>query len=804
MLKNYLKITLRNLRKNPAYSFINIAGLAIGMASGILILLYVQEELTFDHFHGRAECIYRITETRPSLDRGERHFPFTMGPAGPALVAEFPEVVKSVRLRSRAGTGRFTVQHGENRFYESDHLFAEPSFFEIFDFNLLQGDPATALQESRSAVLTAAAAQKYFGKENAMGQLLSIERFGDFIVTGIAENPPHNSHLDFSMLLSFATLEADPGWKRYIESWDSDSFITYVLTSRPLDLERFSGQLPAFVQKYRGATPKEPRQLALQRLLDVHFGSAQLESDLNRRKGDRMYVYLFSLIALFILLIAAINYMNLATARAMKRAKEVGLRKVVGAHENQLIGQFLSEAILFTALALFLALVMVEIVLPAFNALADKQLALDFSAQGWLLAALLLLVVLVGVLSGSYPAFYLAKMQPAFVLKSDLRTGVRAVRLRQVLVITQFALSIIMIVATTAAYRQINFIRSKNLGFNQDQLLVVDINSGNTRRNFQAIKNEMARIPEVKSVAVSSRVPGEWKNLDQILVAGEGAPAAQTHTMFFMCVDQEFLRTFEIGLAAGRDLSEEMGTDTAAVVLNETAARVLGWQDPLGKEIQAEEGQYRARVVGVVKDFHFQSLHEKIAPLVLGHWNNPVTAIDYFTARVNTNDMAQTLSALQKVHEQFDQKTPFEYNFLDERLNDFYQTDLRVGKIFGISAALTIIIACLGLLGLAAFMAEQRTKEIGVRKVLGASVANILFLLSKDFTKVIAIATLIAAPIAYWGLQRWLQVFAYRITVGPEIFVLAGVIALLIALLTVSFQAIKAALSNPVEALRYE
>jgi putative ABC transport system permease protein len=496
--------------------------------------------------------------------------------------------------------------------------------------------------------------------------------------------------------------------------------------------------------------------------------------------------------------------MNLATARAMKRAKEVGLRKVVGAHENQLVGQFLGEAILFTALALLLAVVLVEMILPSFNALADKQLALDFSTQGWLLAALLALVVLVGVLSGSYPAFYLAKMRPAFVLKSDLRSGTRAVRLRQGLVITQFALSIIMIVATTAAYRQINFIRSKNLGFNQDQLLVVDINSGNTRRNFQAIKTEMAKIPEVKSVAVSSRVPGEWKNLDQFLVAGEGAPAAQTHTMFFMCVDQEFLHTFEIDLATGRGLSEEMGTDTAAVVLNESAARVLGWEDPLGKEIRAEEGQYRARVVGVVKDFHFQSLHEKIAPLVLGHWKNPVTAIDYFTARVNAGDMAQTLSALQKVHEQFDQKTPFEYNFLDDRLNDFYQTDLRVGKIFGISAALTIIIACLGLLGLAAFMAEQRTKEIGVRKVLGASVSNILFLLSKDFTKVIAIATLIAAPIAYWGLQRWLQVFAYRITVGPEIFMLAGIIALSIALLTVSFQAIKAALANPVEALRYE
>ncbi len=804
MLKNYLKITLRHLRKNPAYSFINIVGLALGMACGILILLYVQDELWFDRFHTKADRIYRVTETRPAPDHGERHFPFTMGPTAPALMADFPEVIKSVRMRSRAGMGRVTVQHGEKRFYEGDHLFTEPSFFEIFDFELALGNPATALQEPRSVVLTQAAAQKYFGKENALGLVLKVERFGDFKVTGIAKNPPHHSHLDFSMLFSFATLEAGPGWKRFIESWDSDSFISYVLTSRPLELERFNGRLPAFLQKYRGANPKEPRQLVLQPLAEVHFGSAHLESDLNRRKGEIMYVYLFSLIALFIVLIAAINYMNLATARAMKRAKEVGLRKVVGAQQGQLIGQFLSEAVLFTVLALFFAVVMVEMILPAFNALADKQLALDFSTNGWLFAALLLLAVLVGIFSGSYPAFYLAHMRPAFVLKSDIKAGARAARLRRGLVITQFALSITMIVATAAAYRQINFIREKNLGFNHEQLMVVDINSGNTRRNFQAIKHEMAKISEVKSVSVSSRVPGEWKNLDQILVAGEGAPAAATHTMFFICIDQEFLNTFEINLASGRNLSEEMGTDTSAVIINETAARALGWDDPLGKEIRTEEGEYRARVVGVVKDFHFQSLHEKIAPLVLGHWNNPVANIDYFTARVNTTDMAQTLAALQKVHEQFDQTTPFEYNFLDARLNDFYQTDIRVSKIFGLSAALTIIIAGLGLLGLAAFIAEQRTKEIGVRKVLGASVVNILVLLSKDFTKLIAIATLIAAPIAYFGLQRWLQVFAYRAALGPEIFVLAGMMALLIALLTMSFQALKAARANPVEALRYE
>ncbi len=803
MLKNYLKIALRNLRKNTAYSFINIAGLALGLACCILILLYVQDELTFDAFHQKSDRIYRVTETQPSPDRGERHFPSTLGPAGPAMVADFPEIINAVRMRSRTGIGRIAIKRGENRFYEADHLMAEPSFFEIFDFTLIQGDPQTALREPFSIVLTESAAHRYFGNENPLGQILSTDRY-DLKVTGLLKEPPHNSHLAFSMLISFATLEANRGWKQFMDSWESDNFITYVLANQQLDVERFNARLPAFLQKYLGDKPENPRRLALQPLRDIHFGSAHLEADLNRGKGEMAYVYVFSLIALFVLLVACINYMNLATARAMKRAKEVGMRKVVGAHQRQLVGQFLSEALLLAFLALLLAMGVVEMILPHFNALADKQLSLDLANNGWLLVGLFLLIAFVGVASGSYPAFYLSRLRPAIVFKGDAKTGAKTSRLRQGLVVTQFALSIIMIIATTVAYQQINFIRTKHLGFNHEQLVVIDINNSNTRRNFQAIKNEMAKLPAVKSVSVSSRVPGEWKNIDQILVSAEGAPASQAHTMFFMCIDQEFLRTFEMSLLTGRNLLEEMGTDTSAVIINEAAARALGWSDPLGKEIRDAENKYRARIVGVVKDFHFQSLHEKIAPVVLGHWNNPIANIDYFTARVQTAQMTSTLNAMQRIHEQFDQITPFEYNFLDERLNDFYQTDVRVGKIFGISAVLTIAIACLGLLGLAAFTAEQRTKEIGVRKVLGASEANIFFLLSKDFTKLVALATLVASLVAYFAIQRWLQIFAYRIAVGWDTFAFAGAIALLIALLTVSYQAIKAALANPVDSLRCE
>lgn len=804
MLQNYFKIALRNLKKNPGYSLINVAGLAIGLACCVLIFLYVQDELTFDLFHQKADRIYRLVTTQKSPEHGERHFPSGMGAVGSALAAEFPEVSQTVRLRDRQGLGRFTVRYGENRFYEGDYLVAEASFFEIFDFRLLQGDPKTALALPSSIVITEAAAKKYFGDENPVGKTLTVERFGDFKVTGLLQDPPRNSHLDFSMLLSYATLTANPRWKQYSDSWESDSFITYVLMREKVDVAVFNAKLAALAQKHFNAEQKNSVQLSLQPLRDIHFHSASLEFDRNRRKGEIIYIYVFSAIALLVLLIACINYMNLATARSMQRAREIGMRKVVGARQTQLIGQFLGESLLLSCLGLFGAVVLVELILPGFNAFADKNLQLDFFSNGWLLWSLFLLVVGVGVISGSYPAFYLSQLHPSLVFKGALKSGGAAAQLRRGLVVAQFALSIIMIVSTIVAYRQLGYIRTKNLGFNQEQLVVVDINSGNTRRNFVSIKNEMIKIPSVKNVSVSSRVPGEWKNLTQIEVVPEGAAAASTHSMYFIGIDAEFLPTFEMNLAAGRNLANAMGTDTSAVLINETAARLLGWESPLGMELRVPAENYRAHVVGVVKDFHFQSLHEKIAPLLLGHWNNSIVAIDYFTARVNTQNLPATLAALQKVHEQFDQVTPFEYNFLDARVNDFYQTDIRIGKIFGASAALAIFIAGLGLLGLAAFSAEQRTKEIGVRKVLGASAGNIVYLLSKDFTKLVLVATVIASPLAYWALQRWLQNFAYHISLGPGTFLLAGFGALLIALLTISFQAVRAALTNPVEALRYE
>ncbi len=801
MLKNYLKIAARNIWKNKAYSFINIAGLAIGMACCMLILLYVRDELNFDAFHKKADRIFRIVDVRKSPDKGDRHIPQVMGPVAPALKKDFPEVEAFVRAMSRFSTGRFVVEYGAARFYEGDHLFVETNFLDVFDFDLLRGARASALREPMSVVLTETSAKKYFGDEEAFGQTIKVERFGDFKVTGVLKDPPPNSHLNFSMLFSFATLQGIEGWRRFSERWDSDGFITYLVLNDPASASTLETKLAEFNRQYRGEAANDSR-FYLQPLRDIHFHSNHIEFDRNENKGDIAYVYIFSAIALFIVVIACINYMNLATARSVSRAREVGMRKVVGAYRLQLVGQFLSESLVFSAIAFVVACGAVELLLPTFNQFTGKQLALDVAKLDWLPIGLLAMALLVGLIAGSYPAFFLSRLRPAFILKGG--TGASSSWFRQGLVVTQFALSIVMIVATVVVYNQMNYIRTKRLGFNEEQLVVVDINSSVARKNFQAIKTEMKRSAAVHGVSVSSRVPGDWKNIAEVGVVPEGAPETEIHTLNFIGIDEDFMKVFEVELAEGRNFSPEFGTDTSAVLLNETAAKEFGWDSPLGKTIRVPEENFEARVIGVVRDFHFRSLHEKIGPLVLANWNNRIDAIDYFTVRISGEDIPGTLKYLQSVHEKFDQVTPFEYNFLDERLADFYRNDQRVGTLFCIAAGLAIFVACLGLFGMAAYSTEQRRKEIGVRKVLGATTTSIVMLLSKEFTRLVLLGLLVATPLAWFAMNKWLDNFAYRIDIGWWVFALAGGSALLIALLTVSTQAIRAAVANPVEALRYE
>lgn len=812
MLGNYFKIAIRNLLKHRGYTLINILGLVAGLACCILILLYVLDELRFDAFHAKAGRIFRVVEVRSTPDRGDQHNARSVAPLGPAMEAEFPEVAASVRMLQLF---RVTMQFRENRFYEGDYLLSEPSFFKIFDFEFLRGNPETALVEPRSVVLTEAAARKYFGEEDPLGNTLRAEAFGDLKVTAILKDLPPNSHLHFSMLISFGSMEHINWWAPFLNEWNPNyrTVITYLLLQEPAAAPALAAKLPAFLSKHRGEADWPLKDLYLQPLRDIHFRSGHIAFERNHNQGEIAYIYIFSAIALLIVLIAGINYMNLAAARALNRAREVGVRKVVGASRFQLAGQFLSESLLLVALAFLLALFVVELVLPFFNAFVGKQITLGQALQPEAIFTFLGLTVLVGLLSGSYPAFFLSRLQAVRVLKGGAEKLARISNLRRALVVLQFILSVVMMIAALVVYQQMNYVRNKHLGFDREHLMVIDINSNNVRRHAETMKAEMRRNPAVLAVSVTNRVPGDWKNIATIDALPGDAPSSTAHTMYLLAVDREFVETYGVRLAAGENFSGR-GGDSLSVLINEAAARALGWENPLGKEIRipradlegggSSKADFRARVIGVVEDFHFKSLYEKIEPLVLAWQDNPFDRIDYFSVKVRGTNLAATLDFLREIGERFDPDHPFEYNFLDERLNDFYRRDQKLGQLFGIAALLAIFIACMGLFGLAAFMAGQRTKEIGIRKALGATVASLIALLSKDFAKLVLIANLIAWPLAWYVMNRWLEDFAYRIEIGWWVFALAGALALLIALLTVSYQAIKAALANPVEALRYE
>ena len=813
MLENYLKIAVRTLRKQPVYAGINTIGLSVGMAACLVLALYVGHELSFDRFHDNADRIARVVETRATPD-GAEQVAGTAGPVAPAAVQEVPGVEAATRITQLF---RVTVERGDTRFYVGDYLLAEPSFFDVFDFPLAKGDPQTVLREPDTVVLTQAAAQRYFGEENPIGKPLSIEAYGEATVTGVLAPLPEASHLQFSMLLPFETLAQQvEWWTPLTENWTPGfrSFATYAMLDEGSSHEAVADQLAGLMAR-NTSDEGMPSDVSLQPLTDIHLYSASIQGGFNAQPGNATYVLALGLIALFILGLACINYMNLATARAADRQREVGVRKALGARRGQLIGRFVGEAVLLCGFALAVGLVLAKGALPAFNTLANTSLSLGVLMQPTVLIALITAVLVVGLLAGAYPAFVLARFRPSKVLKASQGvTEGGSVWLRKGLVVTQFAVSIGLIAATLIVTQQLDYIQSKGLGFDEEHLVAVDINSGEVRRNMTAMKAEMQRHPAVQQVSVSSRIPGDWKGIPEIAVTTPSAPSTDTQSAFFMGADTDFLATFDITLQAGRFFEAERGTDTTAVVLNETAVQTLGLADPVGATIrlvqggQEDGGQSDAnqtfRVIGVVDDFHFQPLYAPIRPLILGHHNNPIDTIDYFTARVDASQMTAALDHLRSVGEQFDPAHPFEYNFVDVRMADAYQTDRAIGRIVGVASGLAILIACFGLFGLAAFTAERRRKEIGIRKALGATATGIVQLLSADFLKLVGIAFVVATPLAYWGMQQWLASFAYRIDLGVSVFVVAGSAALLIALLTVSTQALRAARIDPAQTLRSE
>lgn len=727
-------------------------------------------------------------------------------PAGPALAHDYAGIEDLTRLYQE---GTFVVKHDQERFKEEHVTFADSNFFKVFSIPLLKGNSKTVLTEPNTVVITETIAKKYFGEQEPVGQTLTLGTKGLFRVTGVCADVPSNTHFHFNIFGSLASVKLR-------DTWLSSGILTYVVLRPGYSIGQLEAKIPELIKKYVSTEMQQILGMSLtefakkgnsfsfqfQPITDIHLHS-NIEAEIEPN-SDIKYVYIFSIIAVFILLVACINFMNLSTAGSAGRAKEVGVRKVLGSLQQQLIGQFLSESVLVTFMALVVAVLIVVVALPSFNQLAGKQFTLSAIANGWMIPGMLLTCLLIGLLAGSYPAFFLSAFKPMSVLKGTLQTGARSGWLRNMLVTIQFMVSIVMITGTLVVYQQLHFIQNKKVGFDKDQVLILH-DTYTLGNKTSAFKAELANLSQVRNVTLAGYLPaGPSNSATDAFRPDNGEPQSSPYREKNYYVDENYLPTLGIALAQGRNFSRAFPSDSAAVLLNESAVKRFGLKDPVGQQIWAvgdgsPTGQRKYTVIGVVKDFHFESMHQQIAPLVLFYGGD-----NYQMAlRIRTDNIPGLVKTLEQTWKaQTD--APFAYSFLDERFSNMYQSEHRVGQLFGIFAGLTIIISCLGLFGLAMFTAQQRTKEIGVRKVLGASVASVVALLSKDFLKLVAIAIVIASPLAWYAMDRWLQDFAYKIELSWWVFGLAGVLAIGIALLTVSYQSVKAALMNPVKSLRSE
>jgi len=808
MFSNYLKIAFRNLSRNKGFSAINIFGLAIGIATCLIIMLFVNNELSYDRFNKKANDIVRVS-FRGNVQGQKMNEATVMAPVAQTLINDYPEVKEATRLRDY-GTPK--LMHGNSSFREDRFAWVDSNFFQVFTLPLVKGDAANALREPNTVVITKALATKYFGKEEPIGKLIHFkdDKNASFKVTGVIDKVPLNSHFHFDLFASMSGLAESRE-----ANWMSSNFYTYLVLADASAYKKLEAKLPGVVEKYigpqmqggTGMTLAEFRKQGndisfhLQRLTDIHL-YADFTNDLSP-SGDVKFVYIFGAIALFMLLIACINFMNLSTAGASKRSREVGIRKVLGSMKLELVRQFLLESVLITTLALLLALVLVNLALPFFNELAGQKLSLSLSDHPLLIPGLLVFIVITGILAGSYPAFYLSSFKPVSVLKGKFVSGKNTVGLRSGLVVFQFFISIILIVSTTVVYNQLSYMRNKNLGYNKDEVMIIS-NTWLLGKNQDAFRQQLLDDPRLAGISGSRYLPaGPGDNNNFFL--SPGLESTQLTKTLRYEVDENYISVLGIELLKGRNFSKDFGMDSSNVIINEAAAKAFGWkeEEALGQTLSrtSKRGEKENfRVIGIVKDFHFKPFHERISPLVM------VLAPDAgnLILKLKTKDVAGLTAALKKRWNAFGPEDPMSYSFLDERFESSYRNEQRIGVILGIFAALTILVACLGLFGLAKFTAEQRTKEIGVRKVLGASVSQVSAMLSREFLKLVMIACLFAFPLSWWAMNKWLEDFAYRVSISWWVFVNAAAVALVIALLTVSFQAIKAAMANPVKSLRTE
>jgi putative ABC transport system permease protein len=808
MIKNYLKIAARNLWNNKGFSAINIIGLAVGLATCLLMLFYVTDELSYDKYNDKADRIYRVDG---DIKFGGNHFVLAVAPdpMGPVLKKDFPQVEEYVRFR---GYGGLLVKKGLQNVNEERVIYADSSLFNVFTLPMIQGDPKTALVEPKSVVINETTAKKYFNSTDVVGKNLIINDTGNYKITGVIKDISKQSHFNFDFFVSLSTSDESRQ-----NNWVSNNFNTYIVLRKGADPKKLISQFGALVTKYVGPQVKQLMNITmndfaksgnfdtynLTPLTSIHLHSNKTaELGIN---GNIEFVYIFSIIAVLILLIACVNFMNLSTARSSNRAKEVGVRKVLGSLRKSLITQFLTESILISFLALVIAIGIAFLLLPYFNHLSGKQISMDIFSKPWLFPSLIGLMLVVGVIAGSYPAFFLSAFNPVEVLKGKLAKGFKSSWLRSGLVIFQFFISIALIIGTITIYNQLKYINSKDLGYNRSHVLIIK-NTYPLGNSAKVFKDEVLKISGVQKATMTGFLPtSDWRN-DSPLFPDATLDQKKAVSMQIWDVDENYIPTLDMHVIKGRNFSKDFKTDSTGVILNESAAKLFGFSEPVNKtlyymnDFKNGKDLTALHIVGIIRDFNFSSLREEVTPLAL-FFRRQNGSISF---RINSTNIPGLIAQVENKWKTMASGQPFGYSFMDDDFNNTYKSEQQTGKIFISFAILAIFIACLGLFGLVTYAAEQRIKEIGIRKVLGASVGTIVSMLSKDFLKLIIIAAFIAFPVAWWAMNSWLQHFAYRISITWWVFVIAAALALLVALLTVSFQAIKAALANPVKSLRTE
>ncbi len=806
MIRNYIKSAFRNIIKNKFYSILNILGLSVGLIAFVFLFLYINDERSYDKYHENASRIYRI-ESNFNIAGKHDMFAIVPIPMGPALQIEYPEVESVVRI---FGAGNSLFRNKEKESYEEDFYFTDSTYFQVFTHKMIMGDPDRCLVEPLSIVLTKSIATKYFGDNDPMGKILESGSGRQFKVTGVMEDVPTNSHLRFDALISGTTLAKEAGEEEYnsmepIKFWNIGVY-TYLMLNENSDMKSIHEKFPEFYVKYMkdiGDQVNASFELMSTPLTEQHF-SDHLSSD--QPKGNKAFIHIFIAVAVFILLIAAINYMNMATARSTKRAREVGIRKVAGAYKGQLVRQFLGESLMLSYISLVIAVAFVYLLLPDFNLLAGKSLTYDIFQNPVFIIAIICIATIIGLVAGSYPAFYLSSFNPVTVVKGAVsKTGGSGI-LRKILVVFQFFIATAMIISTVVVSQQLSYLRNKDLGFDMENMMILELQDSTFRAKAPMFREELLQNPDILGVTNSIGVPG--RNTWIQVVRMEKDTVWIDESSIITIVDYHYFDVYDIKLQQGRIFDKNMGTDAEkAVIVNETLVKTHGWgDDPIGKTIHwgfdlDGSGGRKMKVIGVIEDYHFKSLHNPVQQqmMFMADFNKA-----HLSVRINGENLRETIDFIEEKWNDFGANRPFNYRFLEETWDEMYTAEKNLGLIFSIATILTIFIALLGLLGLSSFIAEQRTKEIGLRKIFGASMANIIRLLYKEFAILIGIAFILAIPVAWYVLSLWLENFAFHIQIGVFAFILGGVMSLAVGMLSISFHILKAASSNPVDAIKYE